>query len=83
MKKLIRVALFAVVASFLFSAPNAFAIDSCLLCKGIVGDGSVYMFCDRVSGGELGARYCFIEYDGYSSYCHTEGDWCCATGPMY
>lgn len=85
MKNVIQVILVVIFASVLLSAPDAFAIDSCLVCKGIAtGEGSFYIYCGQVSGGGMGARYCFIEDDGNGgAYCHTEGDWCCETGPMY
>lgn len=84
MKKLFQVTLSAIFAIVLFSAPKAFAIDRCLVCTGVGGGGgSVSLICDQVSHGGLGARYCFIEWDGYTAYCHTEGDWCCGNGPTY
>ena len=85
MKKIIQVALFVAFASILLAAPDAFAIDNCFVCKGVTGEGgSVYIWCGPPSGGNWGARYCFIEDDGAGgAYCHTEGDWCCLDGPTY
>jgi hypothetical protein len=85
MKRNLQVPLLVVFAILLFIAPDAFAIDNCQICAGVVGGGgSFYLFCDRPSPGTLGGRYCFIEYDGGGgAYCHTEGDWCCVTGPSY
>lgn len=83
MMNIVRLSLFAVVAILLFNAPDAFAIDNCQRCEGISSSQGFYVTCERPPVGELGARYCFIEYDPDYSFCHVEGNWCCVTGPAY
>jgi hypothetical protein len=84
MKRLMQSSLFSLVAILVFVAPDAFAIDNCQRCNILQSGSYIAIFCDRPQSGEIGARYCFLEDDGNGSvYCHTEGDWCCVTGPAY
>lgn len=81
MRHIVRLGLLLVIA---LAASNAFAIDDCQQCQGIVyEDGSFDMWCGRPDPGEWGARYCEIEeWDTDHWYCQLYGNMCCVDPRM-